>query len=344
MKAYRNDGQHGEHGTPPPSETGPYLLGVERERALDRLVERHGGDRLVLGKSHQGREIVGYDWIVGGEGDGASASGRPGVFLLSLLHPLEWVGFELHLDLLARWLDSASPLPLGTRLSSVPIANVDGLAALELGGTAGWGRWARGNARGVDLNRNFPVDHRARPRGLEWWPLHRPGRSALSEPETHAIAEWTRGRSLALALSFHSFGEWIFSPPAGRWAPGPTTARHRQLARSALTAGVTAHLASGDSAAAGRLRRYRETQLGRWSPLFRAHGAEIDFLCAKSRTLSYLIEISPGGIGAWGARGLHRPACWFNPPDPTLHIQALSPVLDHLALGALAASSAQTST
>lgn len=344
MKAYRNGGQRGEPGSSRAGDSRAYRTGPQREQALDRLVEQHCGIRRVLGRSHLGREIVGYEWVVGGRsGDTALADNRPALLLLSLLHPLEWIGFELHVELLARWLDSASPLPVGTRISSVPIANADGLAALERERGTRRGGWARGNARGVDLNRNFPVDHHARPRGLDWWPVHRPGRSPLSEPETRAIAEWIRGRRFALALSLHSFGEWIFSPPAGRWSPGPTTSRHRELARSALSAGQAAHHAANDPAAASRLRRYREAQLGRWSPLFRAHGAEIDFLCEESGALSYLIEISPGGIGAWGLRGLGRPACWFNPPDPAPHLHALRPVLDHLALGALAAS-AQTNT
>jgi len=73
-------------------------------------------------------------------------------------------------------------------------------------------------------------------------------------------------------LSFHSFGRWIFHPPAHRRRPWPHTRRHERLiARSGV-----------------RPRHYRTAQLGRWAFWFRAFGTEIDFLAEEQARLAYL--------------------------------------------------------
>lgn len=76
----------------------------------------------------------------------------------------------------------------GHRLLAVPVANPDGTA-----------RSTRFNARGVDLNRNFPTR----------WRKSRPGRQfgghrPLSEPETQALQRLIRSERPALIVSFHA--------------------------------------------------------------------------------------------------------------------------------------------
>jgi len=86
-----------------------------------------GVRRVVLGRSLQGRPIVAYELSV------------RKVFVVGCIHGNECAGIAI-LDRLRR----LGPLA-GVDLWLVPDANPDGHAA----GT-------RGNARGVDLNRNFP--------------------------------------------------------------------------------------------------------------------------------------------------------------------------------------------
>src|SRR4051794_15997101 len=77
--------------------------------------------------------------------------------------------------------------PDGVRLWLLRTANPDGVAA----GT-------RQNARGVDLNRNFPYRWRAGPRGTYY-----PGRRAASEPETRAVMRLVRRGRPQLAIFYH---------------------------------------------------------------------------------------------------------------------------------------------
>lgn len=66
----------------------------------------------------------------------------------------------------------------------------------------GSARRTRGNARGVDLNRNFPAgNHRASPRG---------GTGPLSEPESLALFELLTGWQPELVLVAHSWREQRF--------------------------------------------------------------------------------------------------------------------------------------
>jgi murein peptide amidase A len=109
--------------------------------------------RVVLGRSLEGRPVIAYEL-------GDSASPRK-VLVVGCLHGNECAGIAI-LDRLRR----LGPLA-GVDLWLVPDANPDGHAA-----------GARGNARGVDLNRNFP---------WRWRPLsgvYESGRTPASERET----------------------------------------------------------------------------------------------------------------------------------------------------------------
>ncbi len=111
----------------------------------------------TIGRSVEGRPIIA---TVSG-----SAEAPLRVLVVGCIHGDEPAGIRVARRLIA------SP-PLGrTRLWVVPSLNPDGVVA----GT-------RGNARGVDLNRNFPFD---------WRPLGRreySGPRPLSEPESRAAA------------------------------------------------------------------------------------------------------------------------------------------------------------
>jgi hypothetical protein len=269
------------------------------EQRMAALLAR-GGAQEIIGASREGRPLHAYRW---GE------AGAPAVLLVSLLHPMEWIGLEVHLALLEHWLTGPAadaPPPL----LSIPVANPDGFARVEASLREGGPRWVRGNAARIDLNRNFVVGHRARPPLIDWWPLYRPGRSPLSEPETAAIARLVENRPVRLSLSLHSFGRQVFAPPARSWRPLPGTAMMVAAARAA---------AAGTG--------YRAGQLGRWSPFFRARGTELDFVHGTTGAPAYLVEISRGGFGRWGARRLAQPFCLFNPPRPEREIARILPLL-----------------
>jgi len=130
--------------------------------------------RTVIGTSVQGRDLVAYH---------LGEPGRPGadtVVLIATMHGNEPAPRQI-LDALVDGQEV-----IGLDLWVVPNYNPDGLAA----GT-------RTNARGVDLNRNFPYQWRDLDGRFE------SGRRPASEPETRAVMRFLRRVAPDYILSFH---------------------------------------------------------------------------------------------------------------------------------------------
>jgi Zinc carboxypeptidase/Penicillin-insensitive murein endopeptidase len=125
--------------------------------------------RVVIGRSVRGRPIEAYRL-------GTARLARR-VLVLGSVHGDEPAGLEVTRRLIAR------ARIHGASLWVVPNLNPDGLAV----GT-------RHNARGVDLNRNFPS---------EWEPLESSGSQAVSEPEAKAAVRLVRRLRPAVTIWFH---------------------------------------------------------------------------------------------------------------------------------------------
>jgi murein peptide amidase A len=129
-------------------------------------------ERSVIGRSVEGRPIVS---ILNGD------LGAPlQVLVVGSIHGDEPAGMRATRRLLA------VPPPRNAALRIIPTLNPDGLAA----GT-------RGNAHGVDLNRNFPYD---------WQPLdggEYSGPHGLSEPESRAAWGLIRRTEPDITIWFH---------------------------------------------------------------------------------------------------------------------------------------------
>jgi protein MpaA len=127
--------------------------------------------KRVIGTSVEGRKIVAYR---------LGESGAPVMVLLATMHGNEAAPRQLLRALVT------GPEVHGIDLWVVPTYNPDGLAA----GT-------RKNARGVDLNRNFPY---------RWKDLdgnYESGAKPASEPETRAVMRFLRQVKPRRILSFH---------------------------------------------------------------------------------------------------------------------------------------------
>jgi protein MpaA len=128
--------------------------------------------RHVVGRSLAGRPIVAFEL-------GDPRGGRK-VLVVGCVHGNEPAGIAVTSRLLTL------AVPSGVDLWVVPSFNPDGQHA----GT-------RGNARGVDLNRNFP---------FRWTPLagaYDSGAHALSEPESRSAYALIRRLRPAISIWFH---------------------------------------------------------------------------------------------------------------------------------------------
>jgi hypothetical protein len=249
--------------------------------------------------------------------------------LLSGLHPSEWIGIETHLSLLERL--SQKP-PSDRRIVSIVVANPDGVCKVESNLRRRRRRFVRHNARGVDLNRNFPSYWgRFALARLLLWPVYRPGARPASEPEVRAIVSWLKGNMVDRAVSFHSFGGMVLYPYGAMRRAPIDVAEHRRWA---------IHIAER----ADPVRPYRAVQSARWVPGFTAPGMELDWFHDQHGALSLLIECSRGGVlerhdGASRGSKLARlraalePFAWFNPTRPERSVSAVTAAIEPFVRG-----------
>ncbi|WP_165821203.1 murein peptide amidase A [Nocardioides gansuensis] len=128
-------------------------------------------ERLVLGHSVRGRPITA--WRLGQPGERR-------VLLVSTMH-----GNEPHTRQILTSLRDGAPIR-GVDLWVIPDYNPDGLR-----------QRTRRNARGVDLNRNYPY------RWADLDGTYESGRAPASEPETRAVMRFLRDVRPRRLISFH---------------------------------------------------------------------------------------------------------------------------------------------
>ncbi|MFO8011945.1 MAG: DUF2817 domain-containing protein [Phycisphaerae bacterium] len=163
-------------------ETGPQAEPPARPSSPPAAPSAAWPERVVLGRSVEGRPLVLYRFSRWGGG----------TLVIGGIHGNEPTSAEVAgrlVAMLAEDPDGWDDAPVAV----LPRANPDGLAC----GT-------RVNARGVDLNRNFAAAN---------WAVRRPGRATYggprpeSEPETRAILEAIAMTAPARIVSIHSIGD-----------------------------------------------------------------------------------------------------------------------------------------
>ncbi|MEZ4238432.1 MAG: M14 family metallopeptidase [Myxococcota bacterium] len=244
------------------------------------------GEAATYGTSVQGRPLL----AVTLPGDG------PVVLVTAAIHGIEYVGTQVALEILR-----AGPLPGATRVVC-PVLNPDGYARtweqVGEGGVAAM----RKNARGVDLNRNFPLPWSATPSRLGVAGSDDPaaatyrGPAPLSEPEASGLAALVQARRPHASANLHSFLGTLFA--ARVWHPGDWMGYQR--------------LSKAFRAGQGTWPGYR--RLG--TPLFDVFTGELeDWQHHVQQCWAVCVECLSLGE-SWRQRALPAPFWRFNPAEP----------------------------
>ncbi len=196
----------------------PYLPPEAREAATRRLAARAGGEVVAFGESVEGRPLLAARLPRRGAEAGRDGGAR--VLCAANLHGLELAGTAVALSLLEAAGDPAGGGALAGPLAAlrqaaelwvVPSLNPDGHARTFEAGGAGPVARLRANARGVDLNRNFPRPLGAPPSRVPFAGSDRPGAATyrgpapLSEPESRALDALLGREGFHAVASLHCF-------------------------------------------------------------------------------------------------------------------------------------------
>lgn len=156
-----------------------------------------------IGKSREGRHLYGIKLGKGGKR----------IFFNGAHHGMEWLTAKLLMQFaeeLARGDHDAETLLSNRTLYILPMVNPDGV---EIAAT---GKEWQANAAGVDLNHNYDALWHLSKQGEKSVGVFGPGPTRFSgtfpesEPESRAVADFTRQNAFDLVLAFHSQGEVIY--------------------------------------------------------------------------------------------------------------------------------------
>jgi len=294
---------------------GPYLEADAFSDAWASFAHSAGATASEVGRSVEGRPLARYDF-------GPADASRT-VMLTALLHGVEVIGSVALLRALERIIDT--DLLEHTRLVVMPIANPDAfhgnMSRLARGLFAG----QRGNARGVDLNRNFPwvtteIPWHPFAGSRRPWSPHYVGPHALSEPESQAIAKVAAMLRPDLSLGFHSFGNMLLYPWAHTREPNPRRALYSTL-----------------GATFGAALRGAPFSIGQATQLYPTIGDLDDWLDAELGTLAFTVEVSTLDRRLFHPGRLLNPFCWMNPSSESVveaTIEGLAPAVAALLAAA----------
>lgn len=188
-----------------------------------------------VGLSLEGRPIRGVSIYAGADAN------PPAVLITGTIHAREWLSTTTAMciaDTFAREDGTNAALAdaiAAVRLIVVPVLNPDGYV---------WSwdveRYWRKNRRdgiGVDLNRNFAWEWGGPGSGSDPMEENYRGPSAVSEPESQAIASFMEARADLVAHSdIHTFGQLVLYPWGYSQAPSPDDDALSQLAQAQVDA------------------------------------------------------------------------------------------------------------
>jgi carboxypeptidase T len=272
-----------------------YLDAEGFDEAWRALAAEAGAAVTCAGTSVEGRPIRRFDF---------GATSGDAVLLTGLVHGVEMVGSIALLEFLRSVVAGGGGEALGqARLVVVPVVNPDAFHANCARIAGGRRAYQRCNARGVDLNRNFPRMRDRMPfnplAGSRWRRSpHYVGPHPFSEPETRALRDVVADVRPRVSIGFHSFGELLLYP----WAFTALRNPRREGYESAARAFVGAM----------RGEHYRTMQATDW---YSTVGDLDDWIDAAYGTLAFTLEVSKPMRRLSNLRRLSNPFAWSNPVE-----------------------------
>lgn len=218
-----------------------------------------------IGSSVRGRAITAYRF----------GTGERFIMYLGAMHGSEANSKQTMDEWIAELNRTPDRIPAGYSLVIIPSVNPDGVAVRS-----------RFNARGVDLNRNFPANDWksvvTTPQSSQ--PTAAGGPEPLSEPESQAIARYISQTAPALVLSFHSKAAVVEANEAG------------------FSVSVAAQYASK--------ARYQAVPKSQSADIFKydTTGAMEDWLRDKLGRPAIVVELASGDLSEFGR---NREALWY---------------------------------
>jgi predicted deacylase len=300
-----------------PAPWGDYPDAIGLEEGWDNLAQLSGARASVVATSVEGRPIRRIEM---------GAKTGPAVLLTGLVHGMELVGalalFEFARDAVG---GAFEELLRYARLVIMPIVNPDALHANSERLASGRRAYQRCNARGVDLNRNFPRQRDSMPMnplgGSRWrFSPHYVGPHALSEPESRALRDVAEEVRPRVSVGFHSFGELLVYPWAFTSEANPRREAYERAGR-AFNTGL-------------RDASYRVMQATEW---YSTVGDLDDWLDAELGTLAFTVEVSRPMRYLSNLRRASNPFAWLNPVEVSPSMRGMAPGVDSLVREALAA-------
>jgi predicted deacylase len=293
-----------------------YLPPEAREAETRRLAARAGGEVVAFGASAEGRPLLAARLPA------SAGRGAPRVLCAANLHGLELVGTSVALGLLEALGGGAfGALRAAAEVWVAPSLNPDGHARTFERAGEGPVHELRTNARGVDLNRNFPLPLGALPSRRPFAGSGRPGAatyrgpSPLSEPESRALDALLARERFHAVLSLHSF--------MGALLPARVLDRRDAATYRTLCAAFSA---------AQRAIRYRRL---RWGPLDTFTGELEDHAHHAHGAWSACVEIFPV-LHSMRQHPRAPNAFWrFNPRRPAIYVENDLPGVVAFLLAAL---------
>lgn len=231
----------------------------QMKRQMSALKKKYNDycEMKVIGTSVNGKNI--YDFAIG------NPDAESSVLVVGTLHAREYIcatvlmrEIEFYLSNYNQSIDGIKPSEVlqTTQIHYIVMANPDGVAISQSKNA----RW-KANARGVDLNRNFPARKFVvgGKKGAEGYS----GKKALSEPESRAVASLTRHlqkeQNLQGVVNYHAMGQIIYGSCSAKGIYKDTKTMYRIAKQE--TGYKDAYESSGKSSG-GQYREYVMYMLG----------------------------------------------------------------------------------